>query len=104
MNVQQKITPPADVAETLGLGKSPARGWLSRRNIMLGALAVAVLVAALPLVFGGGSAGTVRYVTQAAKRGALTETVTATGTVEPTNRVEISSELSGTVEAGARRL
>ncbi len=99
MNVQQKITPPADVAETLELGRSSARGWLSRRNLVLGILAVAALAVLYLFVFGtGGSGSSVHYVTEAAKRGALTETVTATGTVEPTNQVEISSELSGTVK------
>ena len=39
--------------------------------------------------------------TAAAARGDPTVTVTATGTVEPTNLVEISSELSGTVRAVA---
>jgi HlyD family secretion protein len=97
MNAQQRIAPPADVAEALGLGKSPTRGWLSRRNIALAGLAIAALVA-LYLVFGGSGGGTISYTTEAAKRGALTETVTATGTVEPTNSVEISSELSGTVK------
>ncbi len=48
--------------------------------------------------FSGNSGSSVRYVTEAAKRGALIEAVTATGTVEPTNEVEISSELSGTVK------
>jgi HlyD family secretion protein len=37
------------------------------------------------------------YVTMPVSRGGLTVSVTATGTVEPTNLVEISSELSGTV-------
>jgi HlyD family secretion protein len=37
------------------------------------------------------------YVTEPASRGDLTVTVTATGTVEPTNEVELSSELSGTI-------
>lgn len=36
------------------------------------------------------------FVTQAAKRGDLSVTVTATGTLQPTNKVDISSELSGT--------
>jgi HlyD family secretion protein len=37
------------------------------------------------------------YTTAPVARGDLTVTVSATGTVEPTNQVEISSELSGTV-------
>lgn len=39
----------------------------------------------------------VRYVTATVDRSDLVVTVTATGTVEPTNLVEISSELSGTL-------
>ncbi len=97
MNMQQNIRPPADVAETLELGKARARGWLSRRTVLLGVLAVLALVALYFFVFAG-SATSVRYLTEPAKRGALTEVVTATGTVEPTNQVEISSELSGTVK------
>jgi HlyD family secretion protein len=44
---------------------------------------------------GGNNA--VRYTTEPAARGRLTVKVTATGSVEPTNKVDISSELSGTV-------
>lgn len=43
-----------------------------------------------------GSAG-IRYVTDEASRGNLVVTVTATGSVQPSNKVDISSELSGTV-------
>lgn len=39
----------------------------------------------------------VRYTTEAVERGGLTVTVTATGTVEPTTQVEVSSELSGSL-------
>src|SRR5690606_4577051 len=42
-----------------------------------------------------------KYVTENLERGPLTQTVTATGTVEPTNKVEISSELSGTIRSVA---
>jgi len=38
-----------------------------------------------------------RYVTEPAERRMIVVTVTATGTVEPTNKVEVSSELSGTI-------
>lgn len=40
---------------------------------------------------------TVQYSTEPATRGDLTVLVTATGTVQPTNQVDISSELSGTL-------
>ncbi|WP_417435166.1 efflux RND transporter periplasmic adaptor subunit [Hoeflea sp.] len=39
------------------------------------------------------------YITEAVERGDIVVQVTATGTVEPTNQVEISSELSGTVRS-----
>lgn len=39
------------------------------------------------------------YLTEPARLGDLTVVVTATGSIEPTNKVEISSELSGTVRA-----
>nr|WP_272211200.1 efflux RND transporter periplasmic adaptor subunit [Marinicella sp. W31]MDC2877088.1 efflux RND transporter periplasmic adaptor subunit [Marinicella sp. W31] len=39
------------------------------------------------------------YVTEDVERGPMTVTIAATGAIEPTNRVDISSELSGTVNA-----
>jgi len=96
MNVHRKTD--GDIAETLGLDKTSSsrmRGW---RTLALAGLAVLVLAAGYYLFFAGGSeTGSVRYTTQAAKRGQLTQMVTATGTVEPTHQVQISSELSGTV-------
>lgn len=46
----------------------------------------------------GGGAGETAYRTALAERTDLRVTVTATGTVEPTSLVEVSSELSGTLE------
>lgn len=43
------------------------------------------------------SAATVRYETVAVTRGNLVVTVTATGSVQPTTQVDVSSELSGTL-------
>ena len=60
-------------------------------------VAILLLAAAVAYWAGQGGAPVLRYVTELAIRGDLTVTVTATGTVEPTNVVEISSELSGTV-------
>ena len=54
------------------------------------------------LAAGGGwwwLARSVSYVTEPVTRGALTVTVVATGTVQPTRQVEVSSELSGTLIA-----
>jgi len=74
------------------------RPWWRRRSLW----AVLVLLAA-----GGAAAwwwsgqrqaaAAPRYTTQPATRGALTVTVTANGTLQPTTQVAIGSELSGTV-------
>lgn len=86
---------PHDVAKVLGVTKG-------RRRLLTGSGSVIALVFLLGLVglwwMSVGSDKSVRYITQEAAIGDLTVTVTATGTVEPTNLVEISSELSGTVD------
>ncbi len=84
-----------DIEKILGLGNSkaasPLQGWTLR---IIAGLAIAALI----LYFSaGGSKNTIRYVTEPATRGDLTVIVTATGTVQPTNEVDISSELSGTI-------
>ncbi|MEY4983724.1 MAG: hypothetical protein RIR62_1990, partial [Pseudomonadota bacterium] len=72
--------------------KRGRRGW-----IVAGLVAVA-------LAGGGywamsGDAPRVTYDTTPAERGALKVTVTATGSVQPTTQVDVSSELSGTLAA-----
>jgi len=47
----------------------------------------------------GGADQATDYRTEPVRRGDLTVTVTATGTVQPVNQVDVGSELSGTVEA-----
>jgi HlyD family secretion protein len=45
-----------------------------------------------------GDADAPRFATSAVARGNLTVTVSATGTLQPTNQVDVGSELSGTIE------
>jgi HlyD family secretion protein len=86
----------ADLEKVLGLDKTKTP-FRRLRSAFLVAPAVAA-AALLYLAFGSsGSNNGIRYVTQPATKGPLTVTVTATGTVQPTNEVEISSELSGIV-------
>jgi len=88
-----------DIDEVLGIGKSPRNIWLRWRAAVWLGVAILLFAAAVAYWVGQAAAPALRYVTEPATRGDLTVTVTATGTVEPTNVVEISSELSGTVRS-----
>ena len=70
---------------------------LRPRNLLWAGLVALVLAGGYVLVAGGNSGARITYVTEPATRGNLTAIVTATGTVQPTNQVDISSELSGIV-------
>ena len=84
----------SDVTRTLGdYGRAPSP-W--KRYLKWAAIAAIVLLALYWLVNRGDRTGTT-YVTQEARRGDITVTVTATGNLEPRNQVDIGSELSGTM-------
>ena len=92
----------SDIATTLGIDKPSGDKKGKKRWIIAAFLAAGV--AAMGLVYwkGLGSDSDVNYKTQDVQRGDLTVIVTATGTLEPTNQVDVGSELSGiirTVEA-----
>ncbi len=75
---------------------APRRRW----RWMLAAAAVIALAAAALLLFGrsDGSASVEQYETEAMTRGTLTVKVSATGNLQPTNEVDVGSEVSGLVE------
>lgn len=84
----------ADLARLLTA--KPRRRW----GLWLGvALVVLALGAGAVWILDKGTAGKgqVAYATAPVTRGDLTITVTATGTVQPTTRVDVSSELAGTL-------
>jgi len=87
-----------DLAQTLG--PAPATGWRRRLKwaIGLGCLGVIATTAAIAWKTTAATKGP-QYQTQAAERRSLTVTVTATGTLQPTNQVDVSSELSGIVKS-----
>lgn len=75
----------------------PRRNWIWPTVIVAGlALAAVGLWLWWP---GAGAERAPQYLTQTIDRGDVTVTVTATGSVEPTNTVQISTELSGTVRS-----
>lgn len=83
-----------DIHQVLGAGPRP-----HRRRLVLGLLGMAALAGGWVWLSPAPDGTDDAYVAAPAQRGALTVVVTATGTVEPTNLVEISSELSGTLRA-----
>ena len=74
-------------------------GRLRRWRVPLIAGLILLLLAAYFMFGGNGDAGKPQYRTEAVERGTLVVTVSATGRLEPTNQVEVGSEMSGTVES-----
>lgn len=71
------------------------RGAKGRLWGMIGA--VVVVIAAAVWFFSGNTEGETTYRTAEAYKGDLVATVSATGTLQPVNKVDVGSELSGTV-------
>ncbi len=86
-----------DIAKTLGVTHSAVRKSKLNRRLMIGLAIAAVIVIGL-ILCAGGKKDAVRYVTQPAKRGDLVVTVSATGTLDPINEVDVGIEVSGTVK------
>jgi HlyD family secretion protein len=90
------------IAKTLEIDSSSGSRMIPKRWIIAVILVVVVVVIALIFWRGSNSTTAVQYKTDEVKRGNLTVIVTATGTLQPTNKVDVGSELSGiikTVEA-----
>jgi HlyD family secretion protein len=92
---QAKSTGSADLAAILAASGRKKSGRWFRRSLIL--LLLILAGAAAAYVYSRQGASQLSYTTQPAKRGDLTVLVTATGSVQPTEQVDISSELSGTV-------
>ena len=89
-------SPEGEVAAVLAGGRKSGR---RRRFVTIGVVVLVALAGLGAWAMSGSSGPSVVYTTQPVIKGDLTVTVTATGTVEPTNQVAISSELSGTVRS-----
>src|SRR5262245_44468778 len=86
-----------DLAAILNAGKRSKTRKLLRFFVMLGAFAL-ILIGYF-IWHAKHSQPKIQYHTEAAKRGTITVSVGATGNVQPTNQVDVGSELSGTVES-----
>jgi HlyD family secretion protein len=88
----------SEIAGTLGADRFPENTKGKRRRIIAVILVTAAAVIALGFWRGLNSSSAVHYKTQEVTRGDLTVIVTATGTLQPTNKVDVSSELSGIIK------
>ena len=84
-----------DISEVLGLDELP-RG---RRRVKLAAAALLLvaIIAAVVWYSTARNGAAVQYKTAAVMRGDLTVIVTATGTLQPVNQVDVGTEISGTI-------
>lgn len=81
-----------------GLLGSEGRAWWRRPAAWAGLALIALLLAAVAAWQANRAAqAQPRYTTEPVTRGRLVVTVTANGTLVPTNKVDVGSELSGTV-------
>lgn len=92
MNHMTSASP--SIEKTLGVGKKKMSGRKKALIWLGGALG---LLALLFMLFSGGGGGPVGYAAEAVKRGPLSVKVTATGTLQPVNQVEVGAEVSGRV-------
>ena len=91
-----QVDKDTDVAASLGLGDSGPRARRPGRWLVASIVVIA-LAGAVLLWLALDKQGAAQYRTTVLQRGDLTVTVTAIGSVQPTNEVEISSELSGII-------
>lgn len=85
------------VSATLGLDESSGRKSAFRRWGIVGLACLLLGALGLWYISRGTDDGGIAYVTAPVARRDLVVTVTATGTLQPTDEVEISSELSGMI-------
>jgi HlyD family secretion protein len=78
----------------MGQGPGRSRRWL---YVAIAVVAVILIVGGV-LFFRGESGGAIQFKSAEAHTGDLTVTVTATGTLEPVNDVDIGTEVSGTIK------
>jgi HlyD family secretion protein len=87
---------PDDIAKVLGTERRSRR--LTPYVLAVATVLALLAVAGYFLLGPGNDAAPPRYATEALRRGDLVVTVSATGKLQPTNQVDVGSELSGTLQ------
>jgi HlyD family secretion protein len=96
MNMQSQIT-PEDITEALGLDSDARKRRWARRFSYAAATAIVLGLVGYWYYSSGATASAIAYDTTPAVETPLTVTVTATGTIQPTTQVDVSSEISGVI-------
>lgn len=86
-----------EIASILNAG-APGSPRGRMRKIVAAVLAIVLALLAYAYFSSRSSQPANRYATQALTRGKLVVTVSATGNLQPTNKVDVGSELSGTID------
>lgn len=71
---------------------------MNRKRILLAAIAVILLGGAVWMFGGSKAKHKVSYVTAEVRKGEISESVTATGTIEPVTEVEVGTQVSGIID------
>ena len=95
--MKSNTNPELDIDQTLGIDQSSDRKKHMKRWLIVALLAIAGLTSAV-VWKGTKKSNSMQYQTQKVQRGDLIVTVTATGALEPTNQVDVGSELSGIIK------
>jgi HlyD family secretion protein len=98
MNDSSSITPPPadDVAKMIGLGRvKTTLPKIPRKWLIGGGVGLVVLIV---LIRSMGGPAAPSFISAAVTQGGLTVTVTATGTLQPRNQVDVGAEISGQIE------
>jgi HlyD family secretion protein len=88
----------SDISIKLGLDNQSAMKK-GRNRWGIAAVVSVALIVGLGIWKGSQSSTDLRYKTQEVRRGTITAIVTATGTLQPTNKVDVGSELSGIIKS-----
>lgn len=95
--MKAKIDEKSDIEKTLEIGQ-PAQKSKRLKRLIFAGLGLALIAIIVIVFMARGKSTATQYQTQEVRRGDLTVIVTATGTLQPTNDVEVGSELSGTIK------
>ena len=95
--MKYNINSESNISQTLGIDQSQNHRKHLKRWLIIALLAIVGGTSAVVWKNVEGS-DSMQYQTQKVQHGNLTVTVTATGNLEPTNQVDVGTEVSGTVE------